>query len=62
MMEALIGAVTVDSNWNWQVLEDVVDRLVNIQFSSPDHLLRSTYYEQLNSPFIFIAVIMYSLA
>lgn len=49
MMEALIGAVAVDSNWNWRVLEDVVDRLVNIQLNSPDYLLKSTYYEQLNS-------------
>lgn len=49
MMEALIGAVAVDSNWNWQVLEDVVDRLVNIQLNSPDSLLKTSYYEQFNS-------------
>ncbi|SFB66356.1 ribonuclease III domain-containing protein [Ruminococcus albus] len=49
MMEALIGAVAVDSNWNWRVLEDVVDRLVNIQLNSPDSLLKTSYYEQFNS-------------
>lgn len=49
MMEALIGAVAVDCNWNWRVLEDVVDRLVNIQLNSPDSLLKTSYYEQFNS-------------
>ena len=49
MMEALIGAVAVDTNWNWRLLEDVVDRLVNIQLSNPDKLLRPSSYDTLNS-------------
>ncbi len=31
------------------MLEDVVDRLVNIQLNSPDSLLITSYYEQFNS-------------
>ena len=33
MMEALLGAVAVDSGWDWHVLEEVADRLVCIQIT-----------------------------
>lgn len=48
MIEALIGAVAVETRWNWRILEDVVDRLVNIQLSNTDELLRTSSYEALN--------------
>lgn len=48
MIEALIGAVAVETNWNWRLLEDIVDRLVNIQLSNPEELLHITSYEALN--------------
>ena len=49
MMEALIGAVAVDSGWNWDVLEDVVDRLINLQLDKPDQFIKKSCYEMLNS-------------
>ena len=49
MLEALVGAVAADSGWKWPVLEDVIDRLINLQLESPDKFLKITYYEQLNS-------------
>lgn len=49
MMEALIGAVAIDSGWNWQQIDAVVDRLICIQLSDPDGLLRKSYYEIFNS-------------
>ena len=48
-LEALIGAVAVDSDWNWSVLERVVDRLVNVQVPNPFDLLKATFYETFNS-------------
>ena len=49
MMEALIGAVAADSNWNWGILGDVVDRLVCPQIHKVDSFLQATYYETFNS-------------
>ena len=49
MMEALIGAVAVDSDWNWLVLEEIVDRLINVQLKSPEDLIKPAAYELLNS-------------
>lgn len=49
MMEALIGAVAVDSGWDWSRLEDVADRLVSLQLDSADVLLRTSPYEQFNA-------------
>lgn len=48
MIEALIGAIAVETNWNWRILEDVVDTLVNIQLSNTSELLRTSSYEALN--------------
>ena len=49
MMEALIGAVMVDSGWNWDVAESLVDRLLCVQLGDPDRLLQKTYFEIFNS-------------
>ena len=49
MMEALIGAVAVDSGWDWSLLADVVDRLIRLQLENPDELIKKSAYEQLNS-------------
>ncbi len=49
MMEALLGAVAVDSGWNRHVLEDVADRLINIQLDDSTVLLRESAYERMNT-------------
>lgn len=49
MMEALIGAVAADCNWDWETLNKVVDRLVNIDISSLDMLLEKSYFDLFNS-------------
>lgn len=49
MIEALIGAVAVDSGWNWPVIEKTVDRLVCIQLTKPDRFLKLTYYDLFNA-------------
>ena len=49
MMEALIGAVAADSNWDWSALEGVVDRLLCIQLMNPDKFLKATYYDIVNA-------------
>lgn len=49
MIEALIGAVAEDSNWNWNVLNKVVDKLICIQLTKPDRFLKQTYYDLFNS-------------
>ena len=55
-MEALIGAVAVDCNWDWYTLEAVIDRLLCVQLESELHntdrihqLLRPSYYDIFNS-------------
>ena len=49
MVEALIGAAALDSGWNWEVLEDVVDRILCVQISNPDSYLKKTYYDIFNA-------------
>lgn len=49
MMEALIGAVAVDCNWNMDVLEKLVNQLLNIQLDCPDMILKKSYYEIFNA-------------
>ena len=49
MMEALLGAVAVDSGWDWHVLEEVADRLVCIQITRPDEFLKKSYYDLFNA-------------
>ena len=48
-VEALIGAVAVDSNWNWEALANVVDRICNLQLTEPDEYLKTTYYDLFNA-------------
>ena len=49
MMEALIGAVALDSNWDWNVLDAVVDKLLCIQLTYPDRYLKATHYDLFNA-------------
>lgn len=49
MMEALIGAVTIDSDWNQDAIETVVDRLLCIQLTEPNEYLKKTYYDIFNA-------------
>lgn len=49
MIEALIGAVAIDSGWDWETLERVVKNLVNIQLLDPDSLLEETFFEKFNN-------------
>ncbi len=49
MMEALIGAVAMDSNWNMEVLEGVVDRLIALHLEHPDLYLKKGHYELFNA-------------
>lgn len=49
MMEALLGAVTVDCNWDWPVIAGVADRLLCVQINKPDEFLKASYYEIFNA-------------
>ena len=49
MMEALIGAVAADCDWDWHTIEGVVDRLLCIQLSGPMNMLKSSFYDTFNS-------------
>ena len=48
-IEALIGAVTMDCDWNWSIMEQVVDRLVDLHIDSPDAMLKKSYYDIFNT-------------
>ena len=49
VMEALIGAVMVDSGWNWDAAEDLIDRLLCVHISEPGRFLRKSYFEIFNT-------------
>ena len=49
MMEALIGAVTIDCNWDWDVIAGVVDKLICVQLEKPDEFLKASYYDIFNA-------------
>ena len=49
MIEALIGAVSVDCSWDWNTIESAVDKLLCIQLSEPSALLGITCYDAFNS-------------
>ena len=49
MMEAIIGAVAIDSGWDWEAIETVVDRLLCMQLTYPDEFLKATHYEVFNA-------------
>lgn len=48
-MEALIGAVAIDSNWNWDALEGVVDKISCIQKEKLHHRAERSYYDRFNA-------------
>ena len=49
MMEALVGAVAVDCNWDNSVLESVVDALLCVQLSDAHTLLSRPFYDIFNA-------------
>lgn len=49
VIEAIIGAVTIDSNWDWDAIETVTDRLLCIQLTHPNEYLKKTYFDIFNS-------------
>lgn len=49
MMEALIGAVVIDCNWEMETIEKMVNELLYIQLDSTDAILKKSYYDVLNS-------------
>ena len=48
-MEALIGSVTIDCNWDWDVIAGVVDKLICVQLEKPDEFLKASYYDIFNA-------------
>lgn len=49
MIEAIIGAVAIDSDWDYEALDGVIDKLLNAHIECPDRVLQKDYYEFLNS-------------
>ena len=49
VLEALLGAVAIDSSWDWDVLGAVVDRLVCVQVEKPDYFLKASFYDIFNA-------------
>ena len=49
MMEALIGAVTIDSKWDMKAIEKLIDQLINLQVDCPDPYLKKSYYDIVNA-------------
>lgn len=49
MMEALIGAVVIDCNWEMETIEKMVNELICIQLDSADNLVKKSYYDILNA-------------
>ena len=49
VLEALLGAAAIDSNWDWDVLGAVVDRLVCVQVEKPDYFLKESFYDIFNA-------------
>ena len=49
VIEALIGAVAVDCDWNWHILNSVVGHLLAIRITDPGSLLEPSWYDTFNS-------------
>lgn len=49
LIEALIGAVAIDTNWDWEILTEVVGHIINLQLDDPDSLLAPTYFDLFNN-------------
>lgn len=45
MMEALIGAVVIDSDWNMDVIEKLIDTMIDLQIDCPDSFIKKSYYD-----------------
>lgn len=48
IMESIIGAVYIDSNFDLFKTEGVIDTLLSIQVQIPNALINNTYYRELN--------------
>ena len=48
ILEALIGVAVLDSEWDMQAIEKLVDELVCIQLDKSDDLLEESNYDELN--------------
>lgn len=49
VMEALLGAAAVDCGWDWNILEEITDRLVLLQFDNAEMILRKSSFEEFNT-------------
>lgn len=49
VMEALIAAVALDSKWNYEVIEQVVEKIVSLQIQRPNSQLKKSYYDIFNA-------------
>lgn len=49
MIEAIIGAVAIDSDWDYDAIEGVIDRLLEAHIECPDRYLKKDMYEIFNS-------------
>ena len=49
LMEAIIGAVAIDSDWDYEALDGVIDRMLDAHIECPDRYLKKDYYEIFNS-------------
>lgn len=48
-MEALIGAVAIDSGWNWDALEGLVDKIACVQKEKLQDREETSYYDRFNA-------------
>ena len=48
-LEAIVGAVAVDSGWDWAAIENVVDRLLTIQLQDSFDLVQPSFYDTFNA-------------
>lgn len=48
-VEALIGAVAIDSGWNWEAIEGVVGRIVPVRKEDRPQPLEANCYEKINA-------------
>ena len=49
LMEAIIGALAIDCNWNYEILETVVEKLLDIHFDFDAYDSNPDYYDELNN-------------
>lgn len=49
LIEAIIGALAIDCNWNYEILETVVEKLLDIHFDFDAYDSNPDYYDELNN-------------